>query len=250
MLIDADLPESYWNDTLVYAALLHNVTPTRAVGDVTPKEAWSGNKPDVSRIHVFGSRAFVHILDVQRTKLAAKSLVCHFLGYARTGKAYRIVYYCPTRRFLRDHSSQGCGEGPGKETCARVQDPCHALIEVVQRFNCFCFFIEKRFQQGSGKCLPRDWGGATGHMNEHVWKVGGGAGKNVSAWERPEDVRQPRCGAVDALGHPLLRVRTGHEGDIGEGHEDIGLRGQDMVPPFVRRYLGVKKMSHAKAGWH
>jgi hypothetical protein len=95
MLIDADLPESYWFDALVYAALLHNVTPTRALGDVTPEEAWSGNKPDVSSIRVFGSRAFVHIPDEQRTKLAAKSFACHFLGYARNRKAYP-----PTRRFL------------------------------------------------------------------------------------------------------------------------------------------------------
>jgi hypothetical protein len=92
MLIDADLPESYWYDALEYAALLHNVAPTRALGDITPEEAWSGNKPDVSRLRVFGSRAFVHIPDAQRSKLAAKSLVCTFLGHARNRKAYRLVH--------------------------------------------------------------------------------------------------------------------------------------------------------------
>ena len=30
MLTDADLPGTYWHDTLLYAALLHNVSPTRA----------------------------------------------------------------------------------------------------------------------------------------------------------------------------------------------------------------------------
>ena len=90
---------SYWYDALEYVAHLHNVVPTRALGDVTPEEAWSSNKPDVSRLRVFGSCAFVHILDAQRGKLAAKSLVCTFLGHTRNRKAYHLVHR-PTRRFL------------------------------------------------------------------------------------------------------------------------------------------------------
>jgi len=68
MLADADLPQLYWFDALEYAALLHNVTPTRALTNQTPEEAWSGNKPDVSRLRVFGCRAFVHVPDERRTK--------------------------------------------------------------------------------------------------------------------------------------------------------------------------------------
>jgi len=115
MLIDADLPESYWYDALEYAALLHNVAPTRALGDITPEEAWSGNKPDVSRLRVFGSRAFVHIPDAQRSKLAAKSLVCTFLGHARNRKAYRLVHR-PTRRFLESRDVIFDEGGPDPRT--------------------------------------------------------------------------------------------------------------------------------------
>jgi transposase InsO family protein len=74
MLLDADLPESYWWEALQYAALLHNVSPTRSLDDHTPGR--SGNKPDVSRLRVFGCRAFVHIPDRLRDKFAAKSLIC------------------------------------------------------------------------------------------------------------------------------------------------------------------------------
>jgi hypothetical protein len=88
-------------------------------------------------------------------------------------------------------------------------------------------------------------------MNEHVWKVAPRGGGNVSAWEGTQDVCQPRCGALDALCYPLLRVGTGREGDIGECHEDIGLCGEDMVPPFVRRYLETQEMSpREKMRWH
>ena len=75
MLLNAELPESYWYDALEYTALLHNVVPTCALGDMTPEEAWSGNKPDVSRLHVFSSWAFVHIPDMHHDKLAAKLLL-------------------------------------------------------------------------------------------------------------------------------------------------------------------------------
>jgi transposase InsO family protein len=115
MLLDAGLPESYWYDALEYAALLHNVVPTRALGDMTPEEAWSGNKPNVSRLRVFGARAFVHIPDTHRSKLAAKSLVCTFLGHAQNRRAYRLVHR-PTRRFLESRDVIFDEGGPAPRT--------------------------------------------------------------------------------------------------------------------------------------
>jgi hypothetical protein len=71
---------------------IHNITPTHALKDQTPDEAYSGNKPDVSSLRIFGSRAFVHIPNKHRTKLGAKSLECMLLGYAPQHKAYRLVH--------------------------------------------------------------------------------------------------------------------------------------------------------------
>jgi hypothetical protein len=67
-----------------YAAFLHNVISASALEDITPEKAWGGNKPDVSRHRVFDSRASVYILDAHRSKLAAKKLVCTFLGHAQS----------------------------------------------------------------------------------------------------------------------------------------------------------------------
>jgi hypothetical protein len=99
MLHDASLPEMYWHDALMYAAHLHNVTPKCALEGITPEEAWSGNKPDVSRLRVFGAQAFVHVPDKQCTKLGAKLLTCTFLGFAQSCCAYCLVHR-PSRRFL------------------------------------------------------------------------------------------------------------------------------------------------------
>jgi len=99
MLINAKLPNAYWWDALWYATHLHNVSPTCSLSDCTPKESWSGNKPNVSCLRVFGCKAFVHIPNKLCGKLSAKSLVCTFIGYAQQRKAYRLVHQ-QSKRFI------------------------------------------------------------------------------------------------------------------------------------------------------
>ena len=99
MLIDAELPDSYWWDALQYTALLHNMSLTHSLSNCTPEESWSRNKPDISCLRVFGCKAFIHIPDKMRGKLSAKSLVCTFIGYAQQRKAYHLVH-CPSGHFL------------------------------------------------------------------------------------------------------------------------------------------------------
>ena len=93
MLINAELPNAYWWDALRYATHLHNMSLTRSLSDCTPKESWSRNKPDVSRLCVFGCKAFIHIPNKLHGKLLAKSLVCTFIGYAQQCKAYCLVHW-------------------------------------------------------------------------------------------------------------------------------------------------------------
>ena len=47
MLSDVTLPDSYWLEALNYAIHLHNVSPTITL-PMTPMEAYSGTKPDIS----------------------------------------------------------------------------------------------------------------------------------------------------------------------------------------------------------
>src|SRR5260370_35946886 len=95
MLVDPGPPKTYLSDALEYAAFIHNLSPTRALENMTPAEAWSGNKPDVSRLRVFGSRIFVHLPDKVRSKLRAKSLICTFLSNTRHRSAYKVVHQPP-----------------------------------------------------------------------------------------------------------------------------------------------------------
>ncbi|TFY75537.1 hypothetical protein EWM64_g8475, partial [Hericium alpestre] len=73
MLEDSGLPKSFWFDAVEYAMYIHNVVPTRSLAtNVTPHEAWTGNKPDVSLIRTFGCCTFVHISDSRCCKLDPK----------------------------------------------------------------------------------------------------------------------------------------------------------------------------------
>lgn len=82
--------------TIVY---IMNRTPTVAIHDVTPKEKYTGNKPDVSHFKVFGCITYVHVPDELRTKLDPKAEKCVFIGYSLEQKRYRC--YNPATRQLR-----------------------------------------------------------------------------------------------------------------------------------------------------
>jgi len=98
MLSDADLPKSYWLEALNYAVLLHNVSPSKSLG-TTPTEEYTGTKPDVSRLCVFGCVAHVHVPEQVRGKLSACSMTCTFLGFAQQYSVFHLVHR-PTQKFL------------------------------------------------------------------------------------------------------------------------------------------------------
>jgi hypothetical protein len=73
------------------AVYIKNRCPTKVLDSKTPQEAWSGRKPDVSHLRVFGCKAFAHVPKEKRTKLESKSMPCVFLGYYEGTKAYRLM---------------------------------------------------------------------------------------------------------------------------------------------------------------
>jgi hypothetical protein len=54
-----------------------------------PEEAWSGRKPNVKHLKVFGSICYKHIPDAKRGKLDDRSETMIFIGYHSTG-AYKL----------------------------------------------------------------------------------------------------------------------------------------------------------------
>ncbi|MCO5562959.1 hypothetical protein L7F22_016595 [Adiantum nelumboides] len=96
MLAHASLPRSYWAEACNTAVYIQNRSPTHALQDMTPFQAYYGCKPTVSHFRVFGCLAFVHIPKEKRQKLDFKSRKLLFLGYSAESDAYRL--YDPDTR--------------------------------------------------------------------------------------------------------------------------------------------------------
>src|SRR6185312_8038761 len=81
MLQQRSMGNEFWAEAVSTAAYLKNRSPTKAlVSNMTPEEAWSGKKPSVAHLRIFGCDAYVHIPKEQRSKLDSKSTKTIFLG--------------------------------------------------------------------------------------------------------------------------------------------------------------------------
>ena len=69
---------------------------------MTLYEAWSGRKPGVAHLKVFGCIAYAHVPDEKRRKLDHKSVKCIFIGYCEETKTYRM-YNAEPGKMLVSH---------------------------------------------------------------------------------------------------------------------------------------------------
>uniref|UniRef100_A0A0A9XVJ9 Retrovirus-related Pol polyprotein from transposon TNT 1-94 n=1 Tax=Lygus hesperus TaxID=30085 RepID=A0A0A9XVJ9_LYGHE len=92
MLADAGLSKVYWNFAVLAAAYLQNRSPARVLDGKTPFELWTGQKPDLSNLRVFGCEAWVQVPKQRRKKWDEKSEKLIFIGYPEDYKAYRFIH--------------------------------------------------------------------------------------------------------------------------------------------------------------
>ena len=95
MIFETNLPKSFWTEAVLTATYLMNRSPHRAITR-TSAEVWSGSKPNLSHLRVFGTKAMAYIHKVNRSKWDAKSCETIMVGYSQTSKAYRL--YDPASR--------------------------------------------------------------------------------------------------------------------------------------------------------
>ena len=93
MMSYSDLPKSFWGHALETAAYLLNLVPSKSVPK-TPKELWTGEKPSLRHIQIWGCPA--HVLNKNATKLDSRTEVRLFVGYPRGTKGY--LFYSPKDR--------------------------------------------------------------------------------------------------------------------------------------------------------
>ena len=90
MLKGKGLSNDFWAEAVNTAVYILNISPTKAVFNKTPYEAWYKKKPDVQGLRVFGCIAYSLIPAQRREKFDEKGEKLIFLGYSEESKGYRL----------------------------------------------------------------------------------------------------------------------------------------------------------------
>jgi transposase InsO family protein len=90
MLLDAGLGVEFWAEAMVHAAYLHNARPLKILGNISPFEAWTGQKPRLQGLLPFGTRVLFFSKDGRFGKRGQTGI---YLGPAldTVGGAARIL---------------------------------------------------------------------------------------------------------------------------------------------------------------
>jgi hypothetical protein len=95
MEITAGAPKIFWAEASYTAVYLQNRMVTETTG-VTPFLRWTGRKPSVAHLRVFGCEVYALKPQRERSKFSAKADKCIMLGYPTGSKGYRLLD--PSRR--------------------------------------------------------------------------------------------------------------------------------------------------------
>ena len=98
MLHDQGLPMHLWAKACNTAVYVQNHCPHRVLVMGTPEEAFTGKKPDISHLKIFGSSVYIHVKKDAGKKLELTAEVGIFLGYTETPNNYRV--YFPNIRMI------------------------------------------------------------------------------------------------------------------------------------------------------
>jgi hypothetical protein len=90
MLSGVELGQEFWAEAVGTTCYLVNRSPSSALDDKTPHEVWTGKKPSLQHLRVFGCDAYVHVPKENRSKLDKKAEQCIFIGYKYGVKGYKI----------------------------------------------------------------------------------------------------------------------------------------------------------------
>ena len=61
MLHAREMQPHFWAEAVSTAVYLKNRSPTKALSNITPEEAWTGKKPSIAHLRSFGCKAYMHV---------------------------------------------------------------------------------------------------------------------------------------------------------------------------------------------
>ena len=95
MISHSSLPESLWGEALKTVVCILNRVPSKAVAK-TPYELWTGKKPSIRHLHVWGCPTQARPYRPNEKKLDERTVSCYFVGYVERSQGFK--FYNPTIR--------------------------------------------------------------------------------------------------------------------------------------------------------
>ncbi|MEO5660525.1 MAG: reverse transcriptase domain-containing protein, partial [Polaromonas sp.] len=94
LLHHAHLPMLFWKEAVMTAVyIINRCVPSTGNRTITPEESWTGNKPSIKHMRVFGCNAYRHMMKKYRNnKLAPVVRPGIFIGYDEVQVGYYIVW--------------------------------------------------------------------------------------------------------------------------------------------------------------
>ena len=92
MFHDQGISMHLWAEECNTMVFVQNRCPHRILGMSTPKEAFTGKKPDVSHFNIFGLSIYVHVTKDARKKLEPTAEIGIFVGYTKSPHNYRVYF--------------------------------------------------------------------------------------------------------------------------------------------------------------
>jgi len=84
MIHDQDLPMYLWGEACNTTIYVQNQSPHQILGDKTPEEVFTGEKPSIDYLRIFGYPVYIHVAKQKRSKLEPSGKKGTFVGYNKT----------------------------------------------------------------------------------------------------------------------------------------------------------------------
>jgi transposase InsO family protein len=91
MIQEAGCSKQLWAEACSTAVYIKSRTTHAAIDDTTPEEKWSGKRPNLKHLHIFGCRVFALVPKAKRKKWDAISQELMMIGYSESTKGYRLL---------------------------------------------------------------------------------------------------------------------------------------------------------------
>lgn len=114
-MIQSNLSPSFWAEALATANYVRNRCPSRSINGEIPYTRWTGKKPSLIHMKIFGVKALMLDENTKKGKLESRSKDCIFIGYSDVSKAYRL-WVPAEKKIVRSRNVKFLGEFDNQRT--------------------------------------------------------------------------------------------------------------------------------------